>query len=879
MEHHILLTKIQPPRPRPGLIARVRLEKRLADALADRRLTLLCAPAGFGKTAALTRQIAQLPKGTALAWVAADEDDDLHRFLQSLFAALEPFDLPWRSEPDSLIAVAVDERADRRAAAAGLVNALSSSEASRGLIVVDDAHRITDRAVFEFLGLVLERLPTHWGLVIASRVEPVLPLTRLRARDELAEFRQADLSFTQDEIEALLAGSGDAPDARQLLARTGGWPAGLRLAIGAHQRGRTPIARAMDRDMFDFLTAEVLDEMPSELREFVLRCSVLPQLSAKRCAAVTGDERAAERLAEIERRGLSVSVQEGPEPVLTLHDLVREFLEERLRRERPDAYAEQLRRAAVTEPDPVRRMTFLLRAGDLEEAERALEVAAEPLLANGAAEPLLHLIEQFPPVRRESSPILLVLRGEAAWERWEWRDMAEAMRRAGEGFAAVGDQARLRRTQVFETMALVGGGLIHQSVARLEAIDLTGADVETRALALSLRTWHSIDSGDFRRVADSYMAALEQLEHTDRLRLWGHCLQRTLYVWFPGMAPVISRIVNGVMRRSGDRATPMRAIAHVMSAWQSLWRGDVAQALERIAQAESDARWLGMPVRVIMFLNVARAVVHAVRGEREPVLGALNTIFNAFSGFVPSGPVEQPTSMLGHYRFLAVRLADTLGDVTVLREQAALIPPTRQIKNYVMIEAPLATVPARLAAHDGRHTEAAAIWERLLADEAKLDVLGLAEESRLRHADALLHLSRRAEAAATLKPLLRRVAETGELGGVLLAGSAALNRVAGAPWREELQWTELAMLRGWAQRYGGPMAPAESAAAGGPLSARELDVLGRIAAGESNKLIARALDLSPHTVKRHVANILEKLEISSRRQAADWYRKNRSMAR
>jgi LuxR family maltose regulon positive regulatory protein len=196
-----------------------------------------------------------------------------------------------------------------------------------------------------------------------------------------------------------------------------------------------------------------------------------------------------------------------------------------------------------------------------------------------------------------------------------------------------------------------------------------------------------------------------------------------------------------------------------------------------------------------------------------------------------------------------------------------------------MIEAPLATVPARLAAADGRHAEAAAIWERLLADEAKLDVLGLAEEARLRHADALLRLGRRTEAGATLKLLLRRVSETGELGGVLLAGSAVLNRVAGVAWRDELAWNELAMLRSWAQRYGGPAVPAEPATGAGPLSARELDVLERIAAGESNKLIARALDLSPHTVKRHVANILEKLEISSRGQATEWYRRNRPVAR
>lgn len=879
MDSQIILTKIQPPRQRSGLIHRARLEDRLADALATRPLTLLCAPAGFGKTAALTQQIARLPPGTALAWITADEDDDLHRFLQGLFAALEPYDLPWRAEPDALIAVAVDERADRRAAAAGLVNALAGSEAPRGLIVLDDAHRIADRSVFDFLGFVLDRLPPQWGLVIACRVDPPLPLARMRARDELAEFRQAELSFTQDEVQALVAG-GDAPDVAQLLVRTGGWPAGIRLALNAWQRGHKPMARAVDRDMFEFLAAEVLEEMPAGLREFLLRSSVLPQLCPSRSSAVTGDARAAEWLGEIERRGLFVQVQEGPEPTLVLHDLVREFLEERLRREHPELLPELLRRAAATEPDPVRRMSYLLRAGDWDEAERALEVAAEPLLADSAAEPVLRLIEQFPRERQESSPILQMLRGEAAWERWDWRGMAGATRRAIEGFAKSGDQQRLLRAQVFEATALVGGGWLEDSESRLAGLDLSGADVETRALALALRTWHCIDNGDFRRVAAGYNAALDLLEQTHRPRVWGHCFQRTLYVWFPGMATVIARLVSGVINCSGERTTQMRAIASVMSAWLSFWRGELAPALEHLEQAESDARWLGNPVRVTMFLNSARALVHAGRGEREPVQRALDSIFSYFSIAPPSGPIDRPTSMHGHYRLFAVRLADALGDAAMLREHVARIPPQRNIKNCVMIEAPLATVPARLAALEGRYEEAAATWGRLLGQEEKLDVLGLAEESRLRHADALLHLGRRADAATTLKPLFKRVAETGELGGVLLAGCNVLTHVSGAPWRDELEWTELAMLRGWQQRYACPAKPAAVVAAGsGPLSARELDVLARIAGGESNKLIARALDLSPHTVKRHVANILEKLDISSRSQAADWYRANRPMAR
>lgn len=165
-------TKIQPPRLRPGLIERPRLEQPLGEALARQRLVLLTAPAGFGKTAALTRRIAALPLGTALAWISADAEDDLGRFAACLVAALDPCDLPWRSSPDALVAALDGGRETRKAVASELLNALLAADVPRGLIVLEDAHRIEDPAVFEFIALLVERLPDHWGFVIASRVDP-----------------------------------------------------------------------------------------------------------------------------------------------------------------------------------------------------------------------------------------------------------------------------------------------------------------------------------------------------------------------------------------------------------------------------------------------------------------------------------------------------------------------------------------------------------------------------------------------------------------------------------------------------------------------------------------------------------------------------------
>ena len=292
---HFAVTKIQPPRPRPGWIARPRLESRFAAAVGTHRLVLVSAPAGFGKTALLARQVHALAGDTALAWIAADGGDDLHRLLECLVTALEPYDLPWRLAPEAVVVQATDGSPTlRRAAAAALLNTLDAADAPRGLIVLDDLHRVDDAEVWRFLDLLLERLSPRWTLAISTRHDPPLTLARLRAAGELAEFRQADLAFDRDEVLALAAADGVEPAAAdRLLARTHGWAAGLRLALSAGGTLAPSRAAAIDRAMFDYLATEVLDRLDAPLRRFLLRVSVLPELTASRAAAVSGDATAA----------------------------------------------------------------------------------------------------------------------------------------------------------------------------------------------------------------------------------------------------------------------------------------------------------------------------------------------------------------------------------------------------------------------------------------------------------------------------------------------------------------------------------------------------------------------------------------------------------
>ena len=440
------LAKIQPPRPRPGMVARPVLERALTDALAACRLVLLLAPAGYGKTVALTRQLRQLPPAWVLAWVSADGEDQLQRFLACLTAALEPHRLPWRVAPEALATLAAGELG-LHDVAREIVNALACAEVERGLVVIDDAHRLIDPRVFELLQLMLDRLPDNWGLVMASRVEPPLALARMRVRGELAEFRQHALCFSADELGAWLDDQAIrlAPAQRQeLLDRTAGWAAGLQLSLSTRGGASPSVRGETQRHLFDFLATEVLDDMPAELRHFLLRCSVLPELTAARCARVSAQPQAARLLEELERRGLFVSLLDAEDLTLRLHDLFRDFLQDRLQRDHADELPALLRRAAEAEPDLARAVGYLTRAGAWDEATRRLGDEGPELLARGGATGLTQMLALFPAAEFERRPELLWLSGLISLASFDFEALVGTMQRAAAGFAQAGRTTKPR---------------------------------------------------------------------------------------------------------------------------------------------------------------------------------------------------------------------------------------------------------------------------------------------------------------------------------------------------------------------------------------------------------------------------------------------------
>jgi LuxR family maltose regulon positive regulatory protein len=333
----ILETKLTRPPVRSEHVARRQVLARLREATA-RKLTLLTAPPGFGKTTLLAEWAAD-EEQRAVAWLSLDEDDnDPARFFAHLIGALRT------AEPE----LGARALAAHGTPGAGLVdvvlplflNDLAALEESI-VLVLDDYHLITNPDIQEAVAYLVERLPEPLHLVLATRQDPTLPLGRLRARGELAEVRAEALRFSDEEasifLNDVLGLDLSAHDIERLQTRTEGWPAALYLAA-LSLRGRADRSAFIDafagddRHLVDYLTAEVLARQPPELRAFLLRTSILRRLCGALCDSVADRDDSARILDELERSNLLLIPLDTKRDWYRYHPLFAELLQHELAR-------------------------------------------------------------------------------------------------------------------------------------------------------------------------------------------------------------------------------------------------------------------------------------------------------------------------------------------------------------------------------------------------------------------------------------------------------------------------------------------------------------------------------------------------------------------
>ena len=346
----LLATKLYAPSTRAGLTARPRLTGRL-DEGTKAKLTLVVAPAGFGKSTLLGEWVLQsdLPVG----WLSLDEgDDDPARFLRYVIAAIQTV------EPeiggDALSLLRSPQPPPTRVVSTMLVNGLAAVPHDLALIL-DDYHAIESEDVHATLAFLLEHLPPQMHLVIASRTDPPLPLTRLLASGQLTKLAASDLRFTSEEAATFLRGTTaielSAEETSALEEKTEGWIAGLQLAA-LSLRGQEDVSgfiatfAGTNRQVFDYLAEEVLDRQPKAVREFLLETSILDRLTSSLCGAVTGRGDAQTTLEKLEGANLLFVPLDDQRRWYRYHHLFSDFLRERLRRESPEMVSELHLRAS-----------------------------------------------------------------------------------------------------------------------------------------------------------------------------------------------------------------------------------------------------------------------------------------------------------------------------------------------------------------------------------------------------------------------------------------------------------------------------------------------------------------------------------------------------
>jgi LuxR family transcriptional regulator, maltose regulon positive regulatory protein len=395
---------------------------RMLEAGRARRLTLVSAPTGFGKTSTLTAWAAASP--ARFGWVALDErDDEPTRFWSYVVAAIES------------VAPEVPGTAARRLRAPGvsiadevlpvLVNQLA--QVTQPLVVVlDDYHAISDPAIHAGVSYVLDRLPQDVHVVLAGQVDPPLLFGRLRASDELNEVRAAQLRFTDEEAVALLNGKHGLRLAPEQLAglqhRTEGWVAGLNLVAlslrNASNRddlmARMPV---QDRFLVDYLWDEVAVQQSPETRQFLMKTSVLERLSSSLCDAVTGRSDSAERLVDLERSNLFVVPLDAERRWYRYHHLFRATLLRQLERDAPASIVDLHRRASAWFADHDElggAIEHAILAGDVHVAADTLQRNWLNLYSGGQAAQSIAWIDRLPRETMAEYPELALARGGVA---------------------------------------------------------------------------------------------------------------------------------------------------------------------------------------------------------------------------------------------------------------------------------------------------------------------------------------------------------------------------------------------------------------------------------------------------------------------------------
>src|SRR5215207_9524361 len=902
----LLATKLHVPQPRPGFLARPRLLQQLAEGT-EGELVLVCAPAGFGKTALLGDWARHSQR--AVAWLSLDPgDNDPARFWRHVLAALEGVRPGVAEQLAPLLGPPTPPSFE------GLVTALINqltAVTDEMVLVLDDYHLVDVEAVHASLGFLVEHRPPGLRLVLASRADPPLPLARLRARGQLVELRERELRFTPEEAAAVLREAVGPelplPDAAvaALVARTEGWAAGLQLAA-LSLRGQSDVVgfvatfSGSHRYVLDFLSEEVLDRQPARLRGFLLATSVLERLCGPLCQAVTGRGDSQALLEQVERANLFLVPLDEVRGWWRYHQLFADLLRARLAQEQPERVPQLHRNAAAWSEahglvdDAIRHA---LAAGDATWAARLVERHLDGLLLRGEGATVQRWFAVLPAELVGSRPRLLLTQTLLA--------LISGRLEAADGLLDAAERA----------FAVTGEEPYEPAVGRAASL-LANVPAMIALYRAALAAFRG-DTEGTSAFASRALAEIGEGESMLEVYARGHL---AMAEWLRGRLPEAEQALGATIaqwRAAGERFLAVRYAEFLGRAQRGQGRLDAALANYR--QALEDVGMPGRPGHPAL-AAIAHVGMAGVLYERGELAAALNHVTEGIE--LCRRFIQVPALATGLVTLAWIRQAtgDPAGALAAM-DEAGRDAPSPDLAALSLLN-PVPAQRARLLLANGEVAEAAG-WGRQRGLRATDEPSYGREPEYLVLARVLLAEQAPEQALRLLGRLHELAAGQGRVGSVIeIQALLALALAASGDERGALDALAEALALAWPEGYvrvfvdeGAPMAtllgriaargqrepvtvagqvppdylarllaafppatartsqPAGRAVAGPlpglvePLSERELEVLGLLAVGRSNQQIAEELVVALDTAKKHVSHILDKLGVANRTQA------------
>ncbi len=872
MEPTLLATKIRPPTTSNRLLRRPALIDRLESEVPDHRLTLVAAPAGYGKTSLLAQwaEVSCLP----IAWLTLDDNDgDFKTFFRYLVAAWEQLQPQIRDSRLGVLQDAADlESADAVAAIVNTADQLVDDL----VIVIDDFHLITDPALLDRFRQIIDNIPARLHFVIASRAVPELPLARYRARGELLELWLNDLRFSEAESSAVLRRLANMPLTDEQLGplhrQLEGWAAGLQLAASSLRRGvdvsRLGCRSGRNRNIADYLQQDVFAHLPVAVQRFLLETSILDNLSDSLCNAVTSADDARAMLDLVEQENLFLQPLDEERRWYRYHRLFRDFLRSELDRS-GHADIERLHRRAgewyFAHQLPDQAFEHAIAGRDSDLTLRIFERYLNVKLNGGELKQVLRWLEALPSGWYDEYPLLHLYRGATLAMSGDFANCLRCVELAEQGLSSIGSEDRDWQLAIVTAVrcfiACVQNDLQQAEIYADQSLNALRA--ESQAFRASI--YHAL--GDtYRRNArwdkaqECYSKVLPALGSSD-FRL--QAAVQAVHV-YGALADLEMR--RGCLRSAEDY-------------WQ--------MALEALNQPESRGRldlpiigWLHIRAAEVLYewnrLDDARARLASglryveVSGDRRTMVAG-----QLLAGrlYLTHGDVQSAADALEQVRpaLESAELSDWREAFERLQVDVWLGQSYRDLRNWSEraqtdgLESLAVPRALLLAGGSKQLVPAQSFLERALARAEADGRSGAAVEIRALQALLYQKLGDTPQALRSLSRALRDAEVEGFVRTFVDLGAPMLRLLQEVDSRSGTPAFAKALLDAFdaelAMRATPDILPE-------PLTGRELEVLQLLAAGMTNPEIGDMLYISSETVKKHAGSIYGKLDVHNRTAAA-----------